>query len=151
MVTLSNFCELCAGLLPVRMRQPLDPKRKPRNQVPSRQEGGSDWVVLGQLLPRCSIPSLRELPRNDRMVYFTHSGIATASPTLAYQCRMFIIERSCEGTEEVPEEVIVMAGSTGNLHDVVIGLEPSCTCPDYMNGNHRKHIIYVCKKLTQRP
>lgn len=70
---------------------------------------------------------------------------------LAYQCRMFVIERTRDGSEEVPEEVIVMAGSTGNLYDVVIGLEPSCTCPDYMNGNHCKHIIYVCKNLTQRP
>lgn len=151
MVTLSNFCELYAGILPVGTRQSLDPKRKPRNQVPSRQERRSDWVVLGQLLLRCSIRSLRELPRNGRMVYFAHSSIASASSALAYQCRMFVIERTREGTEEVPEEVIVMAGTTGNLYDVVIGLEPSCTCPDYMNGNHCKHIIYVCKRLTQRP
>ena len=79
------------------------------------------------------------------MAYSPHSGIACVSSTLAYQCRMFVIERTREGTEEVPEEVIVMAGSTGNLYDVVIGLEPSCTCPDYMNGNHCKHIIYVRK------
>ena len=64
---------------------------------------------------------------------------------------MFVIERTREGTEEIPEEVIVMAGTTGNLYDVVIGLEPSCTCPDYMNGNHCKHIIYVCEDLIQRP
>lgn len=61
---------------------------------------------------------------------------------------MFVIERTREGTEAVPEEVIVMAGTTGNLYDVVIGLEPSCTCPDYMNGNHCKHIIYVCEKIS---
>lgn len=61
---------------------------------------------------------------------------------------MFVIERTREGTDEIPEEVIVMAGTTGNLYDVVIGLEPSCTCPDYMNGNHCKHIIYVCEKSS---
>lgn len=108
-------------------------------------------MVLGQLLLHCSIQSLRELSRNGRMVYSAHKSIASASSTLAYQCRMFVIERTREGTEEVPEEVIVMAGTTGNLYDVVIGLEPSCTCPDYMNGNHCKHIIYVRKKLTRRP
>lgn len=62
---------------------------------------------------------------------------------------MFVIERTREGTEEVPEEVIVMAGTTGNLYDVVIRLEPSYTCPDHMNRNHCKHIIHVCKNLTR--
>lgn len=56
---------------------------------------------------------------------------------------MFVIERTRRGTDEVPEELIVMAGSTGNLYNINIGLVPSCTCPDNKKGNQCKHIIYV--------
>ena len=43
----------------------------------------------------------------------------------------------------VPEEMLEMAGSTGNLYTVKISLQPACTCPDSMKGNQCKHIIYV--------
>ena len=56
---------------------------------------------------------------------------------------MFVIERTQGGTDEVPEELIVMAGSTGNLYNINIGLVPSCTCPDNQKGNQCKHIVYV--------
>ena len=55
--------------------------------------------------------------------------------------RMFVIDRSRD--DEALEETIEMAGSTGNIYSVKIGLEPSCTCPDNRNGNQCKHIIYV--------
>lgn len=56
---------------------------------------------------------------------------------------MFVVSRSRVGTGEVPEEVIEIAGSTGNMYSVHIGLSPSCTCPDHQKGNQCKHIIYV--------
>ena len=57
--------------------------------------------------------------------------------------RMFVIDRSRGGTEDVPEEIIEMAGTTGNIYSVNIGLLPSCTCPDNQKGNQCKHIIFV--------
>ena len=56
---------------------------------------------------------------------------------------MFVIERTRQGTDEVPEEVIEMAGTTGNVYHVTINKMPSCTCPDNMKGNQCKHIVYV--------
>lgn len=56
---------------------------------------------------------------------------------------MFVIERTRGGTDEVPEELIVMAGSTGNLYNINVGLVPSCSCPDNKKGNQCKHIVYV--------
>lgn len=59
--------------------------------------------------------------------------------------RMFLIDRSRlvsrDGTHE--EEVFDIAGTTGNIYQVTISKEPSCTCPDAGKGNQCKHIIYV--------
>ena len=56
---------------------------------------------------------------------------------------MFVIDRTRQGTDEVPEEVIEMAGTTGNVYHVTINKLPRCTCPDNMKGNQCKHIVYV--------
>ena len=56
---------------------------------------------------------------------------------------MFVVGRTRGGTEETPEEVVEMAGTTGNIYAVTIGLVPSCTCPDNRKGNQCKHIVYV--------
>ncbi|MCJ1468642.1 hypothetical protein MMC07_007271 [Pseudocyphellaria aurata] len=65
--------------------------------------------------------------------------------------RMFVIERTRGGTDDVPEEMIVLAGSTGNLYNINIGLVPSCTCPDHKNGNQCKHTIYVLHNVLKAP
>lgn len=56
---------------------------------------------------------------------------------------MFVVDRTRQGTEEIPEEVIEMAGSTGNIYRIWINKVPSCTCPDNKKGNQCKHIVYV--------
>ncbi len=58
--------------------------------------------------------------------------------------RMFVIDRTRGGTEDVPEETIDMAGTTGNVYSITISQMPKCTCPDNQNGNQCKHIVYVC-------
>ena len=41
-----------------------------------------------------------------------------------------------------------MLGATGNVYDVTITLQPSCTCPDFAKGHHCKHLFFVyCKVL----
>ncbi|KAL8966116.1 MAG: hypothetical protein Q9183_003516 [Haloplaca sp. 2 TL-2023] len=57
--------------------------------------------------------------------------------------RMFVISRTRTGTEDIPEETVEMAGTTGNIYTITIGLEPRCTCPDNLKGNQCKHIVYV--------
>lgn len=64
---------------------------------------------------------------------------------------MFVISRIRGGTDEIPEEIVEMAGSTGNIYSIKIGLEPSCTCPDNRKGNQCKHIIYVGLPLPLPP
>ncbi len=58
--------------------------------------------------------------------------------------RMFVIDRTRGGTEDVPEETIDMAGTTGNIYNITISQMPKCTCPDSKKGNQCKHIVYVC-------
>jgi len=58
--------------------------------------------------------------------------------------RMFVIDRTRGGTEDVPEETIDMAGTTGNIYSITISQMPKCTCPDNQKGNQCKHIVYVC-------
>jgi hypothetical protein len=57
--------------------------------------------------------------------------------------RLTVLNRERCGTDEIPEEKIVMAGSTGNVYTQKIGLVPSCDCPHAKKGNQCKHIIYV--------
>jgi hypothetical protein len=59
------------------------------------------------------------------------------------ECRMFVISRTRSDTDSIPQETIEIAGTTGNIYHVTIGLLPSCTCPDNNKGNQCKHIIYV--------
>ncbi|KLJ12667.1 hypothetical protein EMPG_09495 [Blastomyces silverae] len=63
--------------------------------------------------------------------------------------RLFVVDRKREGTEEVPTEKVQIVGTTGNLYEVVIGLEPWCTCPDSQKGNQCKHIIYVLHNVLK--
>lgn len=58
--------------------------------------------------------------------------------------RMFVIDRTRGGTEDIPEETIDMAGTTGNIYSITISQMPKCTCPDNRKGNQCKHIVYVC-------
>lgn len=81
-----------------------------------------------------------ERATSQRWMSFVVTAIV---PLTNSQCRMFVIERTRGGTDGVPEELIVMAGSTGNLYNINIGLVPSCNCPDNKKGNQCKHIVYV--------
>lgn len=58
--------------------------------------------------------------------------------------RMFLINRERRrGEDGTEEELVDIAGTTGNLYTVTISKVPSCTCPDHRQGNQCKHIIYV--------
>ncbi|OAL48702.1 hypothetical protein IQ07DRAFT_588804 [Pyrenochaeta sp. DS3sAY3a] len=65
--------------------------------------------------------------------------------------RLTVLSRERQGTDEVPEEKITMAGSTGNVYTQVIGLSPSCNCPHAEKGNQCKHIIYVMLRVLKAP
>ncbi|KAL1957156.1 hypothetical protein VTO42DRAFT_6299 [Malbranchea cinnamomea] len=65
--------------------------------------------------------------------------------------RLCVLKRSRTGTDEVPEEVIDIVGSTGNVYAVHIGKLPSCTCPDSQKGNQCKHIVYVLYNVLRAP
>jgi SWIM zinc finger len=56
---------------------------------------------------------------------------------------MCVISRTRSDNEEIPEEVVEIAGTTGNVYNVKVNNEPSCSCPDAAKGNQCKHIIYV--------
>ncbi|OBT53745.1 hypothetical protein VE04_05309 [Pseudogymnoascus sp. 24MN13] len=67
---------------------------------------------------------------------------------------MFLIDRerklNSDGTHEV--EKFDMAGSTGNIYEVVIDKKPKCTCMDArIRGNQCKHIIYVLVNVLKAP
>ncbi|EFE31534.1 RING finger domain protein (Znf1), putative [Trichophyton benhamiae CBS 112371] len=74
-----------------------------------------------------------------------------SKPPQTYLVKLFVLRRTRGGTEEVPEEYIDIAGSTGNIYQVVIGKEPSCTCPDAKKGNQCKHVVYVGSMLQENP
>ncbi|KAF2872599.1 hypothetical protein BDV95DRAFT_606191 [Massariosphaeria phaeospora] len=65
--------------------------------------------------------------------------------------RLTVLSRERCGTEQVPEEKVVMAGSTGNVYTQHIGLTPSCDCPHAKKRNQCKHILYVMLRVLKAP
>ncbi|KAH8730091.1 hypothetical protein GQ44DRAFT_700812 [Phaeosphaeriaceae sp. PMI808] len=63
--------------------------------------------------------------------------------------RLIVLSRERRGTDQVPEEMVIMAGSTGNVYTQRIGLVPSCDCPHAKKGNHCKHIVYVMLRVLK--
>ena len=59
--------------------------------------------------------------------------------------RMFLIERTRQVSDDGmhAEEVLDIAGTTGNVYQVTVSKVPSCSCPDAAKGNQCKHIVYV--------
>lgn len=55
---------------------------------------------------------------------------------------MFVLGHTVTGADDVPEMSFDIAGTTGNIYKIVIGKEPTCTCPDARKGNQCKHICY---------
>ncbi|OAK95955.1 hypothetical protein IQ06DRAFT_297459 [Phaeosphaeriaceae sp. SRC1lsM3a] len=63
--------------------------------------------------------------------------------------RLTVLSRERCGTDDVPEETVVMAGSTGNVYTQRVKLVPSCDCPHANKGNQCKHIIYVMLRVLK--
>ncbi|KZM25231.1 uncharacterized protein EKO05_0007385 [Ascochyta rabiei] len=63
--------------------------------------------------------------------------------------RLTVLSRERCGTDELPEEKVVIAGSTGNLYQVHVNLVPSCDCPHAKKGNQCKHIVYVMLRVLK--
>ena len=59
--------------------------------------------------------------------------------------RMFLVARS-DG-EDMLDRGYSVLGSTGNLYEVRITHNPSCTCPDAARGNRCKHIIFILVRV----
>jgi hypothetical protein len=63
--------------------------------------------------------------------------------------RLTVLSRERCGTDKVPEEKVLMAGSTGNVYTQRIKLVPSCDCPHARFGNQCKHIIYIMLRVLK--
>ena len=63
--------------------------------------------------------------------------------------RLTVLSREQCGTDDAPEEKVIVAGSTGNVYTISIGLIPSCDCPHAKKGNQCKHIIYVMLRVLK--
>jgi hypothetical protein len=63
--------------------------------------------------------------------------------------RLTVLSRERCGSDDAPEEKVVVAGSTGNVYTVSIGPVPSCDCPHAKKGNQCKHIVYVMLRVLK--
>jgi hypothetical protein len=73
----------------------------------------------------------------------------TAVKERALTQRLTVLSRERCGSEDMPEEKVVVAGSTGNVYTISIGLVPSCDCPYAKKGNQCKHIICVMLRVLK--
>jgi hypothetical protein len=63
--------------------------------------------------------------------------------------RLTVLSRERCGSDDIPEETVRLAGSTGNVYKQRIKLVPSCDCPHALKGNQCKHIIYVMLRVLK--
>jgi hypothetical protein len=63
--------------------------------------------------------------------------------------RLTVLSRERCGSDDAPEEKIIVAGSTGNVYTISIGLIPSCDCPHAKKANQCKHIVYVMLRVLK--
>lgn len=48
------------------------------------------------------------------------------------------------------ERKFIVMGSTGNVYDVLVKDDPTCTCPDYkLRGNRCKHIFFILLRVMK--
>ncbi|UJR16715.1 hypothetical protein I4U23_003615, partial [Adineta vaga] len=62
--------------------------------------------------------------------------------------RLYLLATSSIPEEPTRREYRVF-GQTGNVYTVIITHLLSCTCPDYMNGNVCKHIIFILHRVLK--
>src|SRR4051812_18203218 len=72
------------------------------------------------------------------------SQLADASPA-----RFYVLSRTRCGTDDCPEEVVELTGSTGNIYKVRIAQQPSCDCPHATKGHQCKHWLYVMSRVLR--
>ncbi|KNG52339.1 RING finger domain containing protein (Znf1) [Stemphylium lycopersici] len=63
--------------------------------------------------------------------------------------RLTVLSRQRCGKDDAPEEKVIVAGSTGNVYTISVGLVPSCDCPHAKKGNQCKHIVYVMLRVLK--
>ncbi|KAI8934263.1 hypothetical protein NX059_009006 [Plenodomus lindquistii] len=63
--------------------------------------------------------------------------------------RLTVLSRERCGTDEIPQEKVRVAGSTGNVYTIRIDLTPRCDCPHAEKGNQCKHIVYVMLRVLK--
>ncbi|CUS14651.1 unnamed protein product [Tuber aestivum] len=61
--------------------------------------------------------------------------------------RMVVLDRQRVVENDIPQEIVKIAGSTGNVYTVHIKLVPICDCPD--SSPTCKHILYVMMKVLK--
>ncbi|KAI5467554.1 hypothetical protein BGZ63DRAFT_419252 [Mariannaea sp. PMI_226] len=69
----------------------------------------------------------------------------------ALKQRFYVLKRTRCGTDDCPEEIVELTGSTGNVYTIHIAREPKCNCPHARKGNQCKHVLYVMSKLLKAP
>lgn len=65
--------------------------------------------------------------------------------------RMFALDRqrAMNTDTDHPVETISLAGTTGNLYNIVVDKLPRCDCPHARKGNQCKHVIYVLSRVLR--
>ncbi|KAF2002722.1 hypothetical protein P154DRAFT_544375 [Amniculicola lignicola CBS 123094] len=113
----------------------------PKNRSPKKKakKGGDET---------CDAVMKEKRPRRFR-AYAPQSYLEIKERALSQ--RLTVMGRERCGTTEVPEEKVLVAGSTGNLYTVHIGKVPDCDCPYAKKGNQCKHIIYVFLRVLKAP
>jgi hypothetical protein len=63
--------------------------------------------------------------------------------------RFFVLGRTRCGTQDCPEEMVELTGSTGNIYNVHIAQNPTCDCPHARKGHQCKHWLYVMSRVLR--
>lgn len=101
----------------------------------------TDFLPSSLLLTRTS--PLRFRPRAPSSFHAVYERATTQ--------RFFLLSRTRRGTDDCPEELFELTGSTGNVYSVHIQKQPTCSCPHATAGNQCKHIVWCLKSILRAP
>lgn len=132
--------------------QPLVKKRKTKKKRTEEEEEAPDFIPFEEPKPIRKRKNADDTPPVEKRLR-RHRARAPGSyleiKNRALTQRLTVLSRERCGTDELPKEKVVIAGSTGNVYTVNVGLVPSCDCPHAQKGNQCKHIIYIMLRVLK--
>lgn len=116
----------------------------------SRTANSSDCAITSGFKPVSSpvnIPTPSATEHEMRLLPWVDKQTPMHSTRIQRAITQKFVIINAKKTQRDERSYYIHSEQSGNKYTVIIGKIPHCDCPDYQNGNHCKHIIFVMVKV----